>query len=159
MKFVNFLKSRLIFSIFYCFWMFVNKPFTYIMYACIKSKRCFNVKSSTYHFYTKKEILADFQICISVPLKISQYSQEKTCAGISLLIKIWSFRVPALLKRDSNTSVFCELWEIFKNTYFEEHLRTAASESFPTWTDNKEREEDVFSKIKQNKNPLKTQLY
>ena len=33
-----------------------------------KSKRCFNLKSSTYYFHVKKKILADFQICISVPL-------------------------------------------------------------------------------------------
>ena len=34
-----------------------------------KSKRCFNVKSSTYYFYIKRRISADFQIWISVPLK------------------------------------------------------------------------------------------
>ena len=33
-----------------------------------KSKRCFNVKSSTLYFHMKTKILADFQICISVPL-------------------------------------------------------------------------------------------
>ena len=33
-----------------------------------KSKRCFNVKSSTYYFHLKTKILADFQICISVPI-------------------------------------------------------------------------------------------
>ena len=59
---------------------------------------------------------------------------------------------------------FCEYWDIFKNTYFEEHLRTAASESF-TWSFsymnkyNIGSEEDVFPKIKQNKNRSKTQLY
>ena len=42
-----------------------------------KSKRCFNVKSSTYYFHMKTKILADFQICIS-----------------------------ALLERDSNTDIF-----------------------------------------------------
>ena len=31
------------------------------------------------------------------------------------------------IKRDSNTGFFCEIYEIFKNTYFEEHLRTIAS--------------------------------
>ena len=46
--------------------MFVNK---HISRAHIsKSKRCFNVKSSTYYFHMKTKILADFQICISVPL-------------------------------------------------------------------------------------------
>ena len=34
-----------------------------------KSKRCFNVKSSTNFFYIKTRISADFQIWISVPLK------------------------------------------------------------------------------------------
>ena len=37
----------------------------------------------------------------------------------------WSF-FSTLLKRDSNTVCYC--CEIFKNTYFEEHLRTTASE-------------------------------
>ena len=39
-------------------------------------------------------------------LKISQYSQENTCVGISFLIKMQAFRVPALLKKDSSTGVF-----------------------------------------------------
>ena len=89
--------------------------------------------------------------------KISQYSLENT-----FLIKMQVFRPLALLKRDSNTGVFCEHWEIFKSTYFEVHLRTAASESFTwTWTstNNIGSEEDVFSKIKQNKNRSNTQLY
>ena len=34
-----------------------------------KSKRYFNVKSSTYYFHMKTKILTDFQICISVPLR------------------------------------------------------------------------------------------
>ena len=33
--------------------MFVNKRFTYITCAYLKSKRCFNVKSSTYYFHMK----------------------------------------------------------------------------------------------------------
>ena len=47
--------------------MFVNKTFTHL--TCAESKRCFNVKSSIYYFHMKTKILADFQICISVPLK------------------------------------------------------------------------------------------
>ena len=66
-------------------------------------------------------------------LKLSHYSLENTCVGISFLMKMQAFRPAALLKRDSNTGVFCEHWESFKNTYFEEHLQTAASDSF-TWT-------------------------
>ena len=44
--------------------MFVNKLWTHIS----NSKRCFDVKSSTSYFHVKTKILADFQICISVPL-------------------------------------------------------------------------------------------
>ena len=35
-KFVNFLKIRLIFNIFYCFWMFLNKTFPYLTWAYLK---------------------------------------------------------------------------------------------------------------------------
>ena len=45
----------------------------------------------------------------------------------SLLIKLQAVRPANLLKRDSNTVFSCEYCEIFKNTYFEEHLRTSAS--------------------------------
>ena len=49
--------------------MFVNKLFTYLTCAYLrKSKRCFNVKSSTYYFHVQTKISADFQTCISVPL-------------------------------------------------------------------------------------------
>ena len=34
-----------------------------------KSKRCLNVKSSTYYYHMKTKILADFQIYMRVPLK------------------------------------------------------------------------------------------
>ena len=38
------------------------------------------------------------------------------------------FRPVTLLKSDSNSTVFsCEICEIFKNIYFEEHLRATAS--------------------------------
>ena len=58
-KFVFFSKSRLIFKIFYCFCIFVNKHFinrgTYIS----KSKRCYNVKLSAY-FYVRTKITLSF---------------------------------------------------------------------------------------------------
>ena len=83
-KFVNFLKIRLTFNIFYCFWMFVSK-FSHISRAHIsKSKRLLNAKSSAYCFHMKKKILSDFQICISVPLRVfklikSTKTQVTTC--------------------------------------------------------------------------------
>ena len=48
--------------------MFVNKLMTYLTFTYLKGKRCYNVTSSTYYFHVKTKILAEFQICISVPL-------------------------------------------------------------------------------------------
>ena len=56
-------------------------------------------------------------------LNILQYSQENICVGVSLQAS--SSKI--LLKRNSTTVFSCEYCEIFKNTYFEEHLRTTAS--------------------------------
>ena len=56
-------------------------------------------------------------------LKILQYSQENTCVGVSLR----AFKSTILSKKTPTLMFCCEYWEIFKNTYFEEHLRTTAS--------------------------------
>ena len=51
----------------------------------------------------------------------SQISQENTFVGC--LLKACNF-----IKKETSTQVFsCEYCDTFKNTYFEEHLRTAAS--------------------------------
>ena len=63
--------------------------------------------------------------------KISQYSQETNCVGVSFLIKMQTFRPATLLKGNFNTVVFLTIFrKNFKNSYFEEHLGTAVSESF-----------------------------
>ena len=58
------------------------------------------------------------------------FTGKHLCWSLSS-IKGQVFKPGALLKRDSSTGpvqVFsCEYWEIFKNTYFEEHLPTVAS--------------------------------
>ena len=74
----KFLKSRLIFILFHCFWMFVNKLFTYPYAHISKCQGCFNVKSSTYYFHVKRKIFVDFQIFISVPLRISSVNVTKS---------------------------------------------------------------------------------
>ena len=56
-------------------------------------------------------------------LKISQNSLENTCTRVSFLIKLqtqaWNF-----IKKDTLAQVFpCEFCEIFKSTFFIEHLR------------------------------------
>ena len=53
--------------------------------------------------------------------KMLQNSQENTCARVSFLIKLQA-------KKETLAQVFsCEFCNIFKNTFFTEHLRTAAS--------------------------------
>ena len=56
-------------------------------------------------------------------LKVSQNSQEYTCAGI-----FWIFLIlKDLLQSDSITGVFLWILRIFEEKYLVEHLRTAAS--------------------------------
>ena len=50
--------------------MFVNKHDTYLSGVHIsKSKRRYNLIPSVHYFYVKTKMLAEFQICISVPLR------------------------------------------------------------------------------------------
>ena len=70
MKFVFFLKSRLIFKMFFCFCMFVNKHFINTSAYISKSKRHHNAKTSAYYFYVRTKIPSNFHICIGVPLMI-----------------------------------------------------------------------------------------
>ena len=67
-----FLKIRLIFNVFYCFRMFVNKHFTILGRACI-SQKCYDEIPSVHSFYVKTKMLAVFQICITVSLKRFYY--------------------------------------------------------------------------------------
>ena len=49
-----------------------------------------------------------------------------------------------LSKRDSNTDIFCECFEIFKSTYFEEYLQTAAFEVLQKKVELKMFQENVL---------------
>ena len=55
-------------------------------------------------------------------LKVSQYSQINTCAGVSFS-QLYSKETPAQV-------LSCEYCDIFRNNYFEEHLRITASAKF-----------------------------
>ena len=63
-------------------------------------------------------------------LKISQNSQEKTCAKVSLLIKLQASACNYIKKETPAQMFSCELCEIIKNIFFTEHLRVTASENF-----------------------------
>ena len=75
---------------FCCFRMFVNKLSTYLTCVYLKKRR-FNVKCSTYYFPMKTKILADFQICISVPSSsncLNKLNKVKRLCFISFKNKI-----------------------------------------------------------------------
>ena len=62
-------------------------------------------------------------LCKKKFLEISQNSQENSCTRVSFLIKAYNF-----IKKETLAQVFsCEFCEIFKNTFFTEHLWTTAS--------------------------------
>ena len=61
-------------------------------------------------------------------LKILQTSQESTCVG-DLLYEVVGIQSASFLKETPTQVLPCEVCETFKNIYFEEHLRTAASEN------------------------------
>ena len=75
-----------------------------------------NFKSSRSQMFFKIGILKLFAL----------FTRKHQCWNY-FLIKLQGCRPVILLKRDSNTDSFLECSGIFKNIYFEEHLRTAAS--------------------------------
>ena len=64
----------------------------------------------------KKRVLKNF----------ANFTEKHLCWSL-FLMKFQAFRSAALLKKDPTQVFVCEIFEIFKNTYFEEHLRTTAS--------------------------------
>ena len=72
----------------------------------------------------------DYSVKKDVPKKISEYSQENACAGVSLLIKLHSSSLQFIEKDTSAPQVFFyELYKVFKNTDFVDHVRLVASEN------------------------------
>ena len=64
-----------------------------------------------------KRVLKNFAIATN---------RKATLCWSLFLIKLQAFRPVTLLKRDSTLVFSCEYCEIFKKTYFEEHLQTDA---------------------------------
>ena len=58
--------------------------------------------------------------CKNFCSNILRHSQENTGVGVSFLIKLQAISLITLLihglKRDSNTDISCDYWEIYKNT-------------------------------------------
>ena len=61
-------------------------------------------------------------------LKNQQSSQENTSTRVSFFNKVAGLRLATLFKKETPAQVFsCECCEIFKNTFFTEHLLETAS--------------------------------
>ena len=61
-------------------------------------------------------------------LKISQNSQGSTCFRVSFLMKLQA-KACSFIKKETLAEVFsCKFGEIFKNTFFTEHLQATASD-------------------------------
>ena len=59
-----------------------------------KSKRCFNVKPSSYYFHMKTKILTDFQICISVNFKFfkrSRIFESQLKSVLKAIVNLFSY--------------------------------------------------------------------
>ena len=69
------------------------------------------VEAATDKVFCKKGFLKNFAI----------FTGKHLCWSLFVTI-VQTFRPATLLKRDSNTWFADEIWEIFKNTYFEQHL-------------------------------------
>ena len=70
--------------------------------------------------YNQKESLRG--VCKKSVLNISQNLQENTCVRVSFLIKLQA-EACNFIEKETLAQVFsCEFWEIFKNTFFIEHL-------------------------------------
>ena len=82
------------------------------------------MKSLTYFFHIKRKILADFRICISVPLKIwrfvfkdfakftGKHLRQNLCFN-----KLCRHETYKLIKKETLAQLFsCEVCNIFKNT-------------------------------------------
>ena len=83
--------------------------------CCLREMQCIFLYSNN---WVKKQPPQVF--CKKMLLKISQISQESTCVGVVQGLKLYW--------KATLTHVFsCEICELFKNTFFGEHMRTAVS--------------------------------
>ena len=62
-------------------------------------------------------------------IKIWKISHKNTFVGVFFLIKLQTGRPVTILKKTPTQVFSCDIFENFKNTYFEEHLGTTAAES------------------------------
>ena len=82
----------------------------------ISASARFKNRSNHQSSFVKKDVLKNFAI----------FTWKHLCWSL-FFIKLQAVRAATLLKSGSNTMFSCEYCEIIRNTYFVQHLRTAAS--------------------------------
>ena len=66
----------------------------------------------------------------------TKFSEKHLCQSL-LFNKVAGLRTASLLKKTLAQVFSCEFWEIFKNNYFEKHLRMVASDIFTILIEHK----------------------
>ena len=81
-----------------------------------------NICADSSHLVRSSEAVVQSCSVEKVLLKITQNSQENTCARVSFLIKLQA-EACNFIKREILAQVFsCEICEISKNTFFTEYF-------------------------------------
>ena len=123
MKFVNFVKSRLVFNLIYSFWMFVNKLFTISHAHISKSKGCFNLEIFTILFSYEDEDIGRFS-----NLRWCTFNFPWNCPTVEIYI------ICGVLHKSSIWERSCS-WDIGRNDLSHSDCRIFKSTTFPEQID------------------------
>ena len=114
-----------LFGLTYLWWLILLCVFFFLINICysnpLKKKEqlylimVYNFKSSHQNYSVWEDVLKTF----------TNFTGNYLCWSL-FLIKLQAWGSATLLKRDSTQLLSCEVCEIFKNTYFKEHLWTTA---------------------------------
>ena len=107
----------------------LNSHFVFFQLFYCYECRLRNICKTHVLFYFYNETRSSHQrCCIKAVLKNCAIFTRKNLCWILFLVKLQAFRAAILLKKTATQVFSCEYCKIFKNTSFEEHLRTAASD-------------------------------
>ena len=120
--------------------MFVNKPFIISVAHNSKSKCCCNEKPSTYYFYVKTTVSADFQIYISVPLmsiqldllfmftsNFTSYLNLQSCFCVWISVSVCIHRINPIHVKKQSPELFYK--KCVPEKFHEIHRKTSVPES------------------------------
>ena len=110
---------------------------SFIFFVIITKK-----SSLFYYYFTNTIMISSIMFCVAqrcsvkkLFLKISQNSQENTCARVSFLIKLQAQACNFIIKETLAQVFFCEFCEISQNIFSYRTPPVAASVLFFSWRD------------------------